>query len=137
MLDKGRKRVLDAEDIYYKGPQATCPADVLRAAQYNLMLRELGVSLEKWATNLNHEQRKDILDALDWHRTGSLSFRKDSNGEIEFVVPPDGQWPTRQMSLEAANEKFDKLQSIRWLKLPPVSIEANAHRMGALFGGGR
>ena len=92
------------------------PADVLRAAQYNNMTKELGVAIERWALNLSHAQRKDIYDALDWYHTGGLYATKRDEGVV-FMDIPEGRWPTVEMSMEAAREKFDRLEALEWLKL--------------------
>ena len=118
LLTEGRKRVLEAGDTFHKGMNATSSGDALRAAQYNNMVKRLGIALEKWMADLSHDQRKDIFDALDWYHTDSLQAVK-KDGKAVFIDIPDGRWPTTEMSLEVANEKFEKLQSIMWLKLGP------------------
>ena len=116
ILVLGRQRVLEAKDTRHEGMKTTLPADVLRAAQYNHMVKRLGVVLEKWTADLSHNQRKDIFDALDWYHTDSL-HAVEKDGKPLFVDLPDGSWPTTEMPLGAARRKFDKLQSIGWLKL--------------------
>ena len=118
LLTEGRKRVLEAGDTFHKGMNATSSGDALRAAQYNNMVKRLGIALEKWMVDLSHDQRKDIFDALDWYHTDSLQAVK-KDGKAVFIDIPDGRWPTTELSLEVANEKFEKLQSIMWLKLGP------------------
>ena len=118
LLTEGRKRVLEAGDTFHKGMNATSSGDALRAAQYNNMVKRLGIALEKWMVDLSHDQRKDIFDALDWYHTDSLQAVK-KDGKAVFIDIPDGRWPTTEMSLEVTNEKFEKLQSIMWLKLGP------------------
>ena len=66
---EGRERVMMAEDTFHKGMDATSSADAIRAAQYNNMIKRLDIALEKWTVNLSHDQRKDILEALDWYHT--------------------------------------------------------------------
>ena len=116
LLINGKRRVMEAEDTFHEGMGKTIPADVLRAGQYNNMLKELGIALEKWTVNLSHGKRKDIFNALDWYNTKALPAIK-RYGEVEFVDLPDGKWPTKQMSIENAKNKFEELQSIDWLKL--------------------
>ena len=82
------------------------------------MVKRLGIALEKWMMNLSHDQRKDVFDSLDWYHTDSLQAVK-KDGKAVFVEIPDGRWPTTEMPLEIAKEKFEKLQSIKWLKLNP------------------
>ena len=107
---------MEAEDTFHKGMDATSSADALRAAQYNNMIKRLGVALEKWTVDLSHDQRKDIFDALDWYHTDSLQAIK-KGGKAVFIEIPDGRWATTELPMEAAKEKFEKLQSIKWLKL--------------------
>ena len=116
VLIQGRTRVMASEDTFHEGMNALIPADVLRAGQYNNMIRELGVALERWAVNLSHVQRKDVCDALNWYHTDGLNATKNS-GTVVFGEPSEGRWPTAEMSMDAAREKFEKLQSIEWLKL--------------------
>lgn len=115
ILIDGQAYIFKAEGFYHEGISATSPADRLRAAQYNNMIKKLRVALEQWAVNLSHAQRRDVFDALDWfHTKGLLAFHV--KGEMEYVQVPDGNWPTREMSVEAAQKIFEDLQSIKWLK---------------------
>ena len=68
--------MLEATDFHHQDANAKCPADVLRAAQYNNMIKKLDTGLEKWTANLSHTQRKDVLDALNWYHTNSLEAVK-------------------------------------------------------------
>ena len=120
LLIEGRKHVLvDAKNFYHEGMGVHCRADVYRVGLYNSMIRKLAVGLERWTPNLPHAQRKNVLDALDWYHK-NLHMMKDRNNEIVFPELRDGVWPTREMDLERATAIFDELQSIRWLKLPPM-----------------
>ncbi len=116
VLMKGKERVLSATDAYNNSMGATLPEEVLRAAQYNNMIKELDIALEKWAPHLTHDQRKGIFDALDWYHTDNLQFTLRGKVPTEVDLPP-GKWPTTQMPLDRAQEKFEKLQSIEWLNL--------------------
>ena len=116
LLIQGKTHVLTAEDTFHEGIDRLMPADVLRAAQYNNMTKEIGVAIERWASSLSHAQRKDIYDALDWYHTDGLYATK-SNGKVVFMDVPEGRWPTTEMSMEAATRKFDRLESIEWLNL--------------------
>ncbi len=116
IISEGKERVLKAKDTYHVGMKATIGGDVLRAAQYNNMITKLNVALKKWATHLTHDQRKDILDSLDWYHTDGLQFTSIGGVAKEVAVPP-GKWPTMEMSLDLAKAKFEKLQSIKWLNL--------------------
>lgn len=118
LLIEGRKRVLESKDTPNEGMGVVLPASALRAAQYNNMLREVGVALDRWALHLSHDQRKDIYDALDWFGTNSLQAVKSKvDGSVQFVQLPDGKWHTTEMPLESATATFERLQSIGWLKL--------------------
>ena len=65
LLVVGRRRVMGAEDTLHKTMNATSSADSLRAAQYNLMIRQLDVALKKWMVGLSHGQRKgDYISGL-------------------------------------------------------------------------
>ena len=116
LLTEGRKRVLEAGDTFHKGMNATSSGDALRAAQYNNMIREVGVALEKWTVNLNHGQRMDLYDALDWYHTDGL-YATMKECKVMFTELPEGRWPTVEMSSEAASNKFGRLQTVEWLKL--------------------
>ena len=116
ILVEGRKRVMEAKDTFHEGMNATSSADVLRAAQYNNMIKKLDIALVKWTVNLSHKQRKDVFDALDWYHTDSLQAIKQGEQAV-YVDIPDGKWPTTTMSMGMAKEKFEKLQSLKWLKL--------------------
>ncbi len=116
LLLQGKERVMKAEDTFHEGMGTLMPSDLLRAAQYNNMIREVGVALDRWVLNLSHAQRKDVYDALDWYHTDELYATK-KDGEVVFMELLEGRWPTTEMSMEAARRKFEKLQSIKWLKL--------------------
>ena len=116
LLSDGQKRVMAAEDTFHSGMNATMPADVLRAAQYNYMMKEVGLALERWTDHLSHNQKKDIYDALDWYNQSGLHAVK-RNGQVQFIDLPEGRWPTTAMSAEEAQRRFEKLRAIKWLKL--------------------
>ena len=120
LIIEGRGRVMGAKDVYFKGMDASISEGAVRAAQYNIMLRQVGLALEKWAMMLSHDQRKDIYDALDWYHTnpeGLPAIRR--NGQVVVVQLPEGRLPVEEMSLQAAKDSFEKLGSIKWLKLNP------------------
>ena len=121
LFSRGRKRVMESKNTYHKGMDANSSADALRAAQYNNMIKRLDIAMEQWLANLSHDQRKDIFDALDWYHTDSLQAIK-RNGNAVFVDIPDGRWPATEMPVEVAKEIFEKLQSIKWLKLKDKSL---------------
>ena len=122
VLTTGRKRVMDA----------TLPGDVLRAAQYNLMIKQLRVALDHTTSKLSYAKRKDIFDALDWYGVKSLYATKDVDGSPVFVdrdsfakatARPVGSWPTSEMQENQATDKFKCLEAIKWLKLEPYMLE--------------
>ena len=111
VLSEGRKRVMEAIPLKATSRKS---ADVLRAAQYNNMIKKLGVALEKWMVNLPH-YRKDVFDALDWYHTDSLQAIAWNKRCI--LTFPDGKWPERQCQWKWPKRNSMKLQSIKWLKL--------------------
>lgn len=118
IITEGRMLVFKDDEVYHEAPDARSPADVLRAAQYNNMISRLRAALGQWTVNLSHSQRRDIFDALDWfHTKGLHALVRD--GQMQYVQIPDGNWPTVQMSLGAAEEIFARVESIKWLKLTP------------------
>ena len=84
VVTRGRERVMESRETHYSGPDVTMSADEIRAAQYNLMIRQLNVELERTTPNLRHTQKRDIYDALDWFRTESLNLRTDNAGNRVF-----------------------------------------------------
>ena len=118
LLIEGRERVMSARDMYFEGMDASMSAGAIRAAQYNIMLKQIGLALEKWAVMLSHDQRKDIYDALDWYHAnpeGLPAIKR--NGQVVIVELPEGRLPVEEMQLQAAKEIFERLETIKWLKL--------------------
>ena len=99
----------------------TLPGDVLRAGQYNLVLKQLSVVLDPAGSNLSYDKRKEIFDALDWYNVGGLHVIKNDKGNPVFLAPPVGQWIAAEMRHEDASKRFQRLESIEWLKLEPYS----------------
>ena len=66
----------------------------IRASRFNPMARKLRYALENWTMYLTHEQREDVLDALDW-------FEAEVRSE--------------HLSREMAIMHLEKLESITWL----------------------
>lgn len=116
ILTSGRRRVMEAEDVFNKGMNVTLPADVLRCAQYNLMIKQLAIALDHQTTRLPYAKRKQLFDALDWYHTDSLHATKDLHGRPTFVILPEGTWPTTEMRLSDAVDRFKNLDAIGWLK---------------------
>lgn len=80
VVTDGRKRVMESKETFHHGMVATFPSDVLRCAQYNLMIEQLRVALDHTTSKLPYAKRKDIFDALDWYHTESLYATKDKDG---------------------------------------------------------
>ena len=119
VLTTGRKRVMESKETFQHGMDITIPGDVLRAAQYNLMIKQLRVALDHTTSKLPHAKRKDIFEALGWYHAESLYVTKDKRGNPVFVDLPVGSWPTNEMQKSRAADKFRRLESIKWLKLKP------------------
>ncbi len=119
ILSDGRRRVYEAKDTFHKGMNATSPADCLRAARYNNMLKRLDPALKYWTPNLSQIRKKAIFDALNWYNTDSL-LAKVHDGAPVWVEPPEGKWLGAEMSMEAARSKFEKIEEIRWLRLSKI-----------------
>ncbi len=110
-----------ATDTFHPGMNATLPADAVRCAQYNLMIKQLAIALDHTTTRLPYSKRRQILEALDWYHANSLHASKSAHGSPEFVTLPEGKWPTVEMKASHAIERFDRLQAIGWLKLKVTS----------------
>ena len=124
VLTVGRSRVMTAKKTLYRDMDATVHEDLLRSAQYNLMIEQLRVALDHTTSKLPYAKRKEIFDALDWYHTKSLYLTKDEIGNPKFVIDfPVGRWTTREMQESSALEKFKRLESIKWLKLKPYTSE--------------
>ena len=121
VLTTGRKRVMESKETFYHGMGATVPGDVLRAAQYNLIIKQLRVALDHTTSKLPYAKRKDIFNALDWYHVESLYATKDKRDNPVFVDLPVGSWPTTEMQESQAVDKFKRLESIKWLKLKPYT----------------
>ena len=114
ILAEGRRTIMNTKNTYHDGMKTTLTGGGLRAASYNRMLRQLKVALENWTLSLSHKKRKQIFDALDWYNTEGL-LATVRQGEPIFVELPDGKWAVKEMKIEQAREKFNKLASIEWL----------------------
>ena len=117
ILTTGRERVMTSTDTRHEGLDTTLPADTLRCAQYNLMIKQLAAALDHTTTKLPYSKRKQIIEALDWYHVTSLHATKNRKGRPVFVIPPEGTWPTTEMKRHHAIDKFNKLEAIKWLKL--------------------
>ena len=121
VLTAGRKRVMESKETFHHGMGATVPGDVLRAAQYNLIIKQLRVALDHTTSKLLYTKRKDIFNALDWYHVKSLWATKDKCGNPVFVDLPVGSWRANAMQESQAVDKFKRLESIKWLKLKPYT----------------
>ena len=119
VIADGRKRVMASKDTPHRGMETTLPGDVLRAAQYNLMIKQLEVALNHARSRIPYDIRKQLYEALDWFGTQSLFATKNQNGNPVFVDLPAGMWPHYEMQESQAAEKFDRLASIKWLECTP------------------
>lgn len=116
ILIEGQTLISKVEESFSEHANAKSTRDSHRAAEYNRMIEKLRVALEKWTGNLSHAQRRDLFDALDWYHTENL-LAIPVGGEMQYVQPPEGRWYGKDMPLEVAEKKFERLQSIKWLKL--------------------
>ena len=123
---RGRKRVMESKDVFNAGMGVTLQGDILRCAQYNLMIKELRAALENIESNLSYSQKGNIFDALDWFHTQSLHATKSSEGKPLFIDLPTGNWPTTEMRESYAKDKFQKLEAIKWLRLSPIRALASS-----------
>ena len=121
VLTAGRKRVMESKEAFRHGTDATLPGDVLRAAQYNLIIKQLRVALDHTTSKLPYAKRKDIFNALDWYHVKSLWATKDQCDNTVFRDFPDGSWPANKMQESQAVDQFKRLESIKWLKLKPYT----------------
>ena len=124
VLTDGRRRVMESKKSFNRNMNATLSGDMLRAARYNLMLKQLRVALDHTTSKLSYAKRKDIFDALDWYHVKSLYLTKDAIGNPVFKDDlPIGSWPTNEMQESPAIDKFKRLESIKWLKIKPYTPE--------------
>ena len=124
VLTDGRKRVMEkSKETFHPNMNVTLRADVLRAAQYNLMIKQLRVALDHTTSKLSYAKRKELFDALNWYGVESLYTTKDVRGNPVFIDLPVGSWPTSEMQENHAIDKFKRLESIKWLKLESYMLE--------------
>lgn len=88
LVAQGLPPVLEIEDSGIVG-------HLMRAERFNPMAKKLRYALENWTLYLTHEQREDVLDALDWFQDNALAHH---------------------LPKEKAIEHCRKLESITWLK---------------------
>ena len=107
---------MQAEEQRIDSTHQRIPANALRGARYNVMLKELEIALDKWSTALSYDQRQDIIEAVDWYNLRVFSVEEDWPGRATLKKLPDGVW-TGDLEHETAQEKFENLKSIKWLNL--------------------
>ncbi len=116
LFTKGKEGVIQAEERQLESTVKRIPENTVRAARYNIMLKELEVALDKWSTSLSYDQRQEIIEALDWYNLRTFRVEEGLPGDIKLQKMPDGVW-IGDLPLEKAQEKFHNLRSIKWLKL--------------------
>lgn len=116
LFTDAREGVMQAEDQHADSTHRRIPADALRAARYNVMLKELEIALNKWSTALSHDQRREIIEAVDWYNLRAFSVEHYWPGRAGLKRMPDGVW-IGDMEHEIAQERFQNLKSIKWLRL--------------------
>ena len=114
---------MESKETFNPNMNVTFSDAVLRAAQYNLMIKQLKIALDHTTSKLSYAKRKDIFDALHWYGVESLFATKDSHGNPVFIDPPVGSWATSEMQENRASDIFNRLESIKWLKLEPYKLE--------------
>ena len=107
---------MQAEEQYIDSTQQRIPANALRAARYNVMLKELKIALDKWPAAFSYNQRQAIIDAVDWYNLRTFSVEQDWPGRAALKRMPDGVWEG-DMDFKTAEDRFRNLKSIKWLKL--------------------
>ena len=81
---------MQAEEERIESTNHRIPANALRAARYNVMLKELEVALDKWSTALSYDQRQEIIEALDWYNLRTFSVEEDWPGRVKLKKFPMG-----------------------------------------------
>ena len=118
-----RRCIFDAKDVL--DPEDLCVtlarADEWRAQLYNKMLGEIRRTLDHRSPHLPLERKQSLLRALDWyHSEGVFVAPAPRVHGYKFPQIEPGIWPGDEMSLDEAKEKFQKLEAVKWLKLPKV-----------------
>ena len=116
LFTHAREGVIQAEEQRIDSTHQRIPANALRAARYNVMLKELEIALDKWSTALSYDQRQEIIEAVDWYNLRAFSVEEDWPGRAALKKMPDGIW-IGDLEHETAQERFQNLESIKWLKL--------------------
>ena len=72
--------MMQVEEQRLESTDARIPENTVRAARYNIMLKELEVALDKWPTALSYGQRKEIIEAFDWYNLRAFLVEEDLPG---------------------------------------------------------
>ena len=72
--------------------------------------------MAQFHTALSFDKRQEIIEAVDWYNLRAFSVEEDWPGSVRMKKMPDGVWIGDSRS-ETAQEKFQNLKSIKWLKL--------------------
>ena len=121
IIADARISVFNAEDFFHSGMRKAVSGDTLRAAQYNLMIRQLMIAIDPMSTNLSPDRQNELREALDWfHKDALYAVNRPGPSEPEFTTAiRDGLWPTNTMTTTQAAEIFARLAELRWLKVDP------------------
>ena len=113
------KGLLDLED----SSKMLIEADVWRARLYNEMLEELGRMLDHWSPHLAQKRKLTLLSALDWYHKEGVHLRPGpAVYGRQFMDVAPGTWPYTEMSFDNAKDQFEKLEAVKWLKLPKLVL---------------
>ena len=110
VLTDGRRLVMESKETFYPGMKKTISDALLRAAQYNLILKQLRVALDHTTSKLSYAKRKELFDALDWYGVKSLCATPDGDGKPVFRDLPVGRWPTSDRQEKHAINIFKRLE---------------------------
>ena len=124
IIVRRRPSVLSAQEV---SPPPGLPLprqsrDEWRARSYNRMIVELRTTLDHWSPHLPLERRQSLMLALDWFHAEVWYNIADDDGQNSRYLRDDetqpGLWPLPWMPLGTAENRFQKLERLTWLKLP-------------------
>ena len=111
------KPILEATEQFHSPTGETIPEDRWRAFLFNSFMTRVGVVLERDGLTLSGQEREQIYDALDWHRTEALHLVKSPQGNFQQASDiPKGFW-VGSISRSFADAVWARLQTIGWLGL--------------------
>ena len=114
LVDEMRRLMLDARPGEIDGSEYS--ADELRAQQFNNFNMRLYFVLDGALPYLSYKHKTDLLVAMRWNELPAVP---QQNGRLKFVaygLPV--RWPKEEMPREFATDFNERLESIKWLKLP-------------------